>query len=86
MSNPDPEYDEALKKWNKHFNNPVDDVIMRNSNEVLIEGTPFFTGNATYSALQFTVSQYGSFSMMSDTLLQQGFDADDIVKAFGAQP
>jgi hypothetical protein len=81
----DPEYDEAVKRWNKHFNNdPVADAI-NTRYPVLIEGTPYIGASGTWSYLQFTVSKYGSFSWMSDAILkQQGFDgADDIINAFG---
>lgn len=32
--------------------------------------------NATYSALTFTVSQYGAYSMVSDILMQEGFEGE----------
>lgn len=36
--------------------------------------------NATYSSLTFTVSQYGGYSLVSDVLMQQGFDSiDDLI-------
>jgi hypothetical protein len=82
----DPEYDEAVKRWDKHFNNPVKDVILGNSGGAKVEGTSFITINsATYSALSFTVSQYGNYAHVSDAILkQQGFDGvDDILDAFG---
>ena len=38
----------------------------------------------TWTALTFTVSQYGAFALVSDVLTQQGFDGiDDMVNAFG---
>ena len=50
----------------------------------LVEGTPPASINGTYSAVTFTISQYGAFMLISDVMWQQGFDGvDDIVKAFG---
>lgn len=50
----------------------------------LVEGTPPTSINGTYTALNFTVSQYGAYMLVSDVMWQQGFDGvDDIVKAFG---
>lgn len=50
----------------------------------LVEGTPPASINGTYTALTFTVSQYGAYMLVSDVMWQQGFDGiDDIVKAFG---
>jgi N4-gp56 family major capsid protein len=50
----------------------------------LIEGTPPASINGTYTALTFTISQYGAYMLVSDVMWQQGFDGvDDIVKAFG---
>ena len=52
----------------------------------LTEGTGVLTSaiNGTWTALTFTVSQYGAFSLVSDVLAQQGFDGlDDMVNAFG---
>lgn len=40
--------------------------------------------NGTWTAIPFTVSQYGAFALVSDLLAQQGFDGlDDMVNAFG---
>ena len=40
--------------------------------------------NATYSALQFTISQYGAYNMTSDVMLQQGFKSEEeMVEAAG---
>lgn len=52
----------------------------------LVEGTaPLASAiNGTWTALTFTVSQYGAFALVSDVLTQQGFDGlDDMVNAFG---
>ena len=50
----------------------------------LVEGTPPAAINGTYTALTFTVSQFGAYMLVSDVMWQQGFDGvDDIVKAFG---
>ena len=50
----------------------------------LVEGTPPTSVNGTYTALTFTISQYGAYMLISDVMWQQGFDGvDDIVKAFG---
>lgn len=40
--------------------------------------------NGTWTALTFTIQQYGAFALVSDVLAQQGFDGlDDMVNAFG---
>jgi len=52
----------------------------------LAEGTAAMASaiNGTWTALTFTVSQYGAFALVSDVLTQQGFDGiDDMVNAFG---
>lgn len=52
----------------------------------LTEGTAALASaiNGTWTALTFTVSQYGAFALVSDVLAQQGFDGlDDMVNAFG---
>lgn len=52
----------------------------------LTEGTGFLGSafNGTWTALTFTISQFGAFSLVSDVLAQQGFDGlDDMVNAFG---
>jgi N4-gp56 family major capsid protein len=52
----------------------------------LTEGTPILTSaiNGTWTALPFTIQQYGAFALVSDVLTQQGFDGiDDMVNAFG---
>jgi N4-gp56 family major capsid protein len=52
----------------------------------LTEGTAVLSSaiNGTWTALTFTVSQYGAFALVSDVLAQQGFDGlDDMVNAFG---
>jgi N4-gp56 family major capsid protein len=52
----------------------------------LVEGTAILTSaiNGTWTALTFTVSQFGAFALVSDVLTQQGFDGiDDMVNAFG---
>jgi N4-gp56 family major capsid protein len=52
----------------------------------LTEGTVSISSgiNGTWTALTFTVSQYGAFALVSDVLAQQGFDGlDDMVNAFG---
>lgn len=50
------------------------------------EGTPPTATNGTWTAITFTISQYGAFSFISDVLEQQGFDGiDDMVNAFGEQ-
>lgn len=36
--------------------------------------------NGTYTALHFTISQYGQYSMVSDILIQQGFDSPEAAK------
>ncbi len=49
----------------------------------LTEGTPILTSaiNGTWTALPFTIQQYGAFALVSDVLTQQGFDGiDDMVK------
>jgi N4-gp56 family major capsid protein len=38
----------------------------------LVEGTPPAAINGTYTALTFTVSQYGAFMLVSDVMWQQG--------------
>lgn len=52
----------------------------------LVEGTAALASaiNGTWTALTFTIAQYGAFSLVSDVLAQQGFDGlDDMVNAFG---
>ena len=52
----------------------------------LVEGTGILGSaiNGTWTAITFTVSQYGAFALVSDVLAQQGFDGlDDMVNAFG---
>ena len=50
----------------------------------LTEGTPPTALNGTWTALVFTISQYGAFSYLTDVLESQGFDGiDDMVNAFG---
>jgi N4-gp56 family major capsid protein len=52
----------------------------------LAEGTAILGSalNGTWTALTFTVSQFGAFALVSDLLTQQGFDGiDDMVNAFG---
>lgn len=36
--------------------------------------------NGTYTALNFTISQYGSYMQVLDVLLQQGFDTPEAIK------
>jgi N4-gp56 family major capsid protein len=45
----------------------------------LVEGTAILGSaiNGTWTALTFTVSQYGAFALVSDVLTQQGFDGID---------
>lgn len=43
----------------------------------LSEGTPPTAVNGTYTALTFTVSQYGAYMLVSDVMWQQGFDGVD---------
>jgi spore maturation protein SpmB len=48
----------------------------------LVEGTAILGSaiNGTWTALTFTVSQFGAFALVSDVLTQQGFDGiDDMV-------
>src|SRR6266852_1944309 len=52
----------------------------------LVEGSVAISAgiNGTWTALPFTISQYGAFAIVSDVLTQQGFDGiDDMVNAFG---
>jgi N4-gp56 family major capsid protein len=47
----------------------------------LTEGTPILTSaiNGTWTALPFTIQQYGAFALVSDVLTQQGFDGSYIL-------
>jgi hypothetical protein len=74
---PDQEHDEAVNKWRDYYHLPN---YSRDSG-AKIEGTPFMPSNGTWSALSFTVSQYGAFTSVSDVLLQNGFDPSELEAA-----